>query len=277
MHFPARRTGPDCQRPDDEFRRSDSVARTYQRVDLRRTPGATLRRQLQCGRVEVLSATSNQRIGSFLPNPSASALTAMAMSPNGQYLLVTELFVVVNGPDTYGLTVINLNNSADRRHYPLNDRGQPLAVAFAINNEALVVTTTTLELFDPVDGKLTLLFDYACASDDPPPTCIGDPSSPVIDLPVPMPTFPREVLFANATSSRDYGHIYATTDAFVMSYDVAGRLGLLTIRPNTSLVAPPLFQQVSAADDGSYFLAGQILFDNNLLYEPIHQRPRRKH
>ena len=212
------------------------------------------------GRVEVLSAATNQRIGSFLPNPAASALSAMAMSPNGQYLVVTEVFVAAA---LHGLTVINLNDPADRRHYTLPIEKQPLAVGFAINNEALVITTTTLELLDPVDGSLTLLFDYACASDDPPPTCLGGSSTPV-DLPVPMPTFPREIHSANATSSRDYRYIYGTTDAFVFSYDVAGRRGLLTIRPNTSLVAPPLFQQVSAADDGSYFLAGQILFDNRL-------------
>ena len=212
------------------------------------------------GRVEVVSMTTNQRIGSFLPNPAASALTAMAKSPDGQYLVVTEVFVT---PGSHGITVINLNNSADRRHYVLPETKQPLAVAFAINNEALVITTTSLELFNPVDGKLQLLFDYACASENPPPTCIGDSSTPV-SLPVPMPTFPREVHSANATSSRDHRYIYATTNAFVFSYDIAGRLGFLTIRPNSSLVRAPLFQQVSAADDGSYFMAGQILFDNNM-------------
>lgn len=215
------------------------------------------------GRVEVLSMTTNQRIGSFLSDTSPSALSAMAMSADGQYLIVTNVPASPDPGALSGITVINLNNSADRRHYVLPLGEQPLAVAFAINNEALIITTTSLELFNPVDGHLQLLFDYACATDTPPPTCLGVSSTPV-SLPVPMPTFPREIHSANAASSRDYRYIYATTDAFVFSYDIAGRLGFLTIRPNTSLVRPPLFQQVSAADDGSYFMAGQLLFDNRM-------------
>jgi len=64
-------------------------------------------------------------------------------------------------------------------------------------------------------------------------------------------------------SSIDW-YIYGTVDSFVFSYDPFGRLGFLMIRGTDNLVASPLFQQVSASDDGSYFMAGQLLFDNRL-------------
>lgn len=200
------------------------------------------------GRVEVVSMTSNQRIGSFLSDTSPSALSAMAMSADGQYLVVTNV-PATPAPALSGITVINLNDPADRRHYTMAE--QPLALAFAINGEALVITTTKLQIFDPVDGSLRDIFELE-GSPDP------------VAVPVPFPTLPRELTAANATSSRDYRYIYGTTNAFVFSYDIAGRLGFLTIRPNDSLVASPSFQQVSAADDGSYFLAGQLLFDNRM-------------
>jgi uncharacterized protein (TIGR03437 family) len=201
------------------------------------------------GRVEVVSMTSNQRIGSFLSDSSPSALSAMAMSADGHYLVVTNVPVTPDPAALSGITVINLNDPADRRHYTMAE--QPLALAFAINGEALVITTTKLQIFDPVDGSLRDIFELE-----------GSPD-PVV-VPVPFPTLPRELTAANATSSRDYRYIYGSTNAFVFSYDIAGRLGFLTIRPNDSLVAAPLFQQVSAADDGSYFLAGQLLFDNRM-------------
>lgn len=208
------------------------------------------------GRVEIISAATNQRIGSFLPNTSPSALSAMAMSADGQYLVVSEVFVSVVPGGRHGLTVINLNDPADRRHIVMPAGEQPLALAFGNDNLALVVTTTNMQLFDPVDGSLTLLFDYEFVD-------IGGASS-AVSVPVPLATFPREIHSANATSTRDRKFIYGTADSFVFSYDPVGRLGFLTIRGTDNLVSPPLFQQVSASDDGSYFMAGQLLFDNRL-------------
>ena len=208
------------------------------------------------GRVEIISAATNQRIGSFLPNTSPSALSAMAMSRDGAYLVVTEVFAPTDPTSRHGLTVINLNDPGDRRHYVLPVDQQPLALAFGNDNLALVVTTTNMQLFDPVDGSLTVLFDYEFIE--------VAAASPGIDLPVPLPTFPREIHFANATSTRDGHYIYGTADSFVFSYDPVGRLGFLTIRQTETLVQAPLFQQVSASDDGSYFMAGQLLFDNRL-------------
>ena len=207
------------------------------------------------GRVEIVSVATHQRIGAFLPNTSPSALSAMAMSADDQYLVVAETFVSA-AITRHGLTVINLNDPADRRHFVLASDEQPLALAFGNDNLALVVTTTNMQLFNPVDGSLTLLFDYEF---------VDIPSaSPAVSVPVPLATFPRELHSANATATRDHKYIYGTANAFVFSYDPVGRLGFLTIRGTDGLVEVPLFQQVSASDDGSYFMAGQILFDNRL-------------
>ena len=201
------------------------------------------------GRVEVISTTTHQRVSSFLTSSNVSAVTAMAMTPDHRYLVVTNVPVTTTVPRLSALTVINLNDPGDRRQFPMAE--QPLALAFGANSEALVITKSKFQLFDPDDGVFTDIFDL----EDPP----GD-----VILPVPSPTFPREIVKAHATASRDGRYIYGITDTFVFSYEIAGRLGFLMIRPNDSLVNPPLFGQVSAADDGAYFMAGQLLFNNRL-------------
>ena len=201
------------------------------------------------GRVEVISTSTHQRVSSFLTNPTPSAVSAMAMSPDQRFLVVTNVPVTTTIPRLSGLTVINLNDPGDRRHFPMLE--QPLALAFGANSEALVVTQQKFQLFDPVDGSFVEIFD------------LEDPPSGVV-LPVPSPMFPREIVRAHTTASRDGRYIYGVTDTFVFSYAIAGRLGFLMIRPNDTLVNPPVFDQVSAADDGAYFMAGQLLFNNRL-------------
>ena len=198
------------------------------------------------GRVEVISTSTHQRVSSFLTNPTPSAISAMAMSPDQRFLVVTNVPVTTTIERLSSLTVINLNDPGDRRHFSMLE--QPLALAFGANSEALVVTQRTFQLFDPVDGSFVEISD------------LEDPPSGVV-LPVPSPMFPREIVRAHTTASRDGRYIYGVTNTFVFSYAIAGRLGFLMIRPNDTLVNPPVFDQVSAADDGAYFMAGQLLFN----------------
>ena len=201
------------------------------------------------GRVEVVSTTTHQRVSSFLTNPTPSAISAMAMTPDRNFLVVTNIPAITTVPRLSGLTVINLNDPADRRHFPMTD--QPLALAFGADSEALVITPRAFLLFNPVDGSFVEILNVEA----PPPSVV---------LPVDSPTFPREIVSAHATASRDGRYIYGVTDTFVFSYQIAGRLGFLVIRTNDTLVNAPLFDQVSAADDGAYFMAGQLLFNNRL-------------
>ncbi len=201
------------------------------------------------GRVEVVSTSTHQRVSSFVTNPTPSAISAMAMSPNHRFLVVTNVPVTTTIERLSGLTVINLNDPGDRRHFPMIE--QPLAIAFGANSEALVVTQRKFLLFDPADGSFVEIFD------------LENPPSDVV-LPVLSPTFPREIVRAHTTASCDGRYIYGVTNTFVFSYEIAGRLGFLMIRPNDTLVNAPVFDQVSAADDGAYFMAGQLLFNNRL-------------
>ena len=198
------------------------------------------------GRVEVVSMTTRRRLGSILTSSSPSAITAMAMTHDSRFLVVASVPVSETSGST--VTVINLNDPGDRRFYTVVDR--PLAMAFGANGEGLFVTAAGFQIFDPVTGTFTDVFSF------------GDGSSDDVDLPVPMPTFPREVVLASAAASRDGRLIYGVTDVFVYSFQVG--LSRLTIRPIETIITPPVFPQASTAADGSYFMAGQLLFNKRL-------------
>ena len=133
------------------------------------------------GRVEVISMTTNQRISSFPTSPEPSAMSGMAMSLDARFLVAINVPVTSGVAQLASITAINLNDSSDRRHFPLADT--PLAVTFITGGDALIVTTTRLLLFDPEDGSTRVLIDL----ENPPPDVI---------LPAPLPTFPREVVTA---------------------------------------------------------------------------------
>jgi DNA-binding beta-propeller fold protein YncE len=103
-------------------------------------------------RIEVMS-TSDFAIRSSLnvaPQPDA-----LALSPDGQYLLVAH-YGTWQSPNTNknALTVVNLNDNT-RQTFALGY--PPLGVAFGADGLALVVTTTDLLLFDPVSGATQVL------------------------------------------------------------------------------------------------------------------------
>ena len=85
-----------------------------------------------------------------------------------------------------------------------------------------------------------------------------------ISLPVPPPTFPREVVTATVDNNATGTWIFGATDTFVFSYQVGFPAGLMVIRPNETLVNSPVFPQLSASEDGSYFMVGQLLFNRRL-------------
>ncbi len=201
------------------------------------------------GRVEVVSMDTNQRIASFPVSPQPSGTSGMAVSHDGRWLVTTNLPVTFGVPQLSGVTVVNLNDSSDRRTHPLV--AEPLGVAFAIGGKALIATTTSLQLFDPTDGSFSLLFEYE--------TALGSATLPGV-----APTLPREIVLADLTSSKDGKWIYGVTDEFIFSYQVRQPVGLLTIRLIETLVNEPIFNQVSAGLNGSYFMVGQLLLDNSL-------------
>ncbi len=202
------------------------------------------------GRVEVVSMDTSSRISSFSTSPQPSAMSGMAVSPNGQWLVATNLPVTVGVPQLSGVTVVNLNDPSDRRTHAFQE--EPLGVTFGADNLAVVITKQSLQIFNPADGSFRELFRFE------------SPSGGDVVLPVTPPTLPRQIVSAHIAASADGRWIFGVTSDFVFSYQVRQPVGLLTIRAIDTFVNPPSFSQVSAGKDGSYFMAGQLLLTNDL-------------
>ena len=110
----------------------------------------------------------------------------MAMTHDSRFLVVTSVPVSETPGST--VTVINLNDPGDRRFIPswIGRSRWPSGPTA----KAWFVTAGGFQIFDPATGTFTDVFSF------------GDGSSDDVDLPVPMPTFPREVVFASAAASR---------------------------------------------------------------------------
>src|SRR5690606_17697917 len=137
--------------------------------------------------------------------PQPAATSGIAISPNGQWLVATSQPVTSSVAQQSSVTVVNLNDTSDRRHFAFTE--QPLGVAFQSNNMAVIITETSLREFDPTDGSSKLLFTFE------------DGTGPVV-LPVAAPTLPREILTANISASADGRWIFGVTSDFVFSYQV---------------------------------------------------------
>ena len=201
------------------------------------------------GRVEVISMATNQRISSFPTSPQPSAMSGMAMSLDARFLVAINVPVTSGVSQLSSITVINLNDSTDRRHFSLADT--PLAITFVNGGDALIVTTSRLLLFDPEDGSTRLLMD------------LENPPADVV-LPVPLPTFPREVVTASLATSADGKWVYGLTDEFMFVYQVFHPTGLLSFRLTSGLVNKPVFNEVSVSGDGGHAMMAQLLVNRQL-------------
>ena len=205
------------------------------------------------GRVEVVSMATNQRIGSFVTTPQPAAMVGMAMSVDSRFLVTLNAPVTSGVSQLSGVTAVNLNDPVDRLHYPMT--ATPLAVTFAKNGEAVIITSTGLVFFDPDDGAFRDLVDFsdlegAAAAD--------------ISLPVSAATFPRSINTASMARNADGTVIFGMTDSFILAYQVSLPKGLITFRTNDTLINSPAFNQVSASGDGQFFMAGHLLFNRRL-------------
>ncbi len=205
------------------------------------------------GRVEVVSMATNQRIGSFVTTPQPAAMVGMAMSVDSRFLVTLNAPVTSGVSQFSGVTAVNLNDPVDRRHYPMV--ATPLAVTFAKNGEAVIITTSGIVFFDPDDGAFRDLVNF---SD------LDGADAAGISLPVRPATFPRSINTASLDRNTTGTWIFGMTDSFVFSYQVSLPLGLMTIRTNDTLITPPVFNQLSASGDGKYFMAGHLLFNQSL-------------
>jgi uncharacterized protein (TIGR03437 family) len=173
------------------------------------TRGVVYAANLTANRIEVVSMSS---LSLQTPIQVAQQPSAVALSPNGQYLVVGHYYfpdqpnqsppIPPNPPcnpadPTFQvLTVIDLVNAG--KQTGLDPGGAcVMAVAFGNGPQALVVSTDGVRLLNPATGALQVL------------TLVDFQSKP---LPVPWATFPASILSASAGVSGDGTVIYALVD-----------------------------------------------------------------
>jgi uncharacterized protein (TIGR03437 family) len=188
-------------------------------------------------RIEVMSTADYSIRTSMNVAPQPGAL---ALSFDSQFLLIAH-FGNFTPPNTGQnlVTLINLNNNS-RQTFSTGD--PPLGVAFTADGEALIVTTTSFVVFDPVSGEMQVLATFANLAQT---------------LPAALATFPSQVIEAALATSADGSTVYGiassgTAQAFYR-YTANGHL-LYTIGIQA---APAPLPRVSVATDGSWCMIGQ--------------------
>lgn len=196
-------------------------------------------------RIEVMSLADNtiQTSINVAPQPSS-----IALSPDGHYLVITHFGnFTAPTPPSNALTVVDLTNNGTQTFALASP---PLGVAFGIDGQALIVTTTDYLRFDPVLGTTQ---EIATISGVVAKT-----------LPVPPVNFPPQITNASVAASGDGLTIYGmggSTGTFTFRYDVATK----NVRPGGIVVASGAFgpRVVSLNQDASLIMAGWVMIDKN--------------
>ena len=171
---------------------------------------------------------------------------AMAMSADGQYLVITHYgpWSIPSAADN-GITVIRLVDGTQRK-FALDSA--PVGVAFGKGAQALVVTTKEFLLLDPRSGAIQVL------------ETIEDAGANM--LPQPLATFPPQIVAASLAPSGDgryiFGIVCGTNYNFQFRFDYTYNF----ISSFNFVAAPPLGPMVTSVNrDGSFYTAGWGLFD----------------
>lgn len=189
-------------------------------------------------RIDVLSL-SDQTVHTSIH--VAAAPSALALSPDGHYLVVTH-FGNVTPPGSPANAVSILDRtSGSLQTLALSD--PPLGVAFGADGMALLATTTQFLRLDPASGETVFLNSIANVTANSIPAAPGTP--------------PVQIVAAAMAVSGDGESIFGLTDSIYFRYDVM--FGQITV---TGYTASPTMgpRVVSVARDGSYYTAGWGLF-----------------
>ncbi|MBM3744364.1 MAG: hypothetical protein FJW34_01030 [Acidobacteria bacterium] len=213
-------------------------------VDERR--GVVYVANLTANRIEVVSLADRSLKSPFSvpwqPN-------AMALSPDGRYLVVTH-FWNFQPPSPAPVTVLDLDARLTH-HYTLGSLG--LGVAFGAQSQALIVTAQDFRLLDPASGRMEVLDTVAGVT--------------AKILPQPGPSAPPDFVRASTSASGDGQWIFGVAEADTedstgatlhFRYHVPSRqIGAIYIT-----TSPPLGPRaISVNQDGSAYLAGWGLCD----------------
>lgn len=190
-------------------------------------------------RIEVMSLAD----GSIQTSINVAAQPgSLSLSPDGRWLLIAHYGATPTGTaPRNSLTLIDLPTNS-RQNFVLS--APPLGVAFGLDGQALVVTTTDFLLFDPLLGTTRQL----------------DSVQGVVakTLPQPAGTFPSQITTASVGVSGDGLTIYGLTDAIRFRYDVNTK-GIASIGYTSTPAQAP--RVVSVNRDGSRVAMGWALHD----------------
>jgi uncharacterized protein (TIGR03437 family) len=195
-------------------------------------------------RIDVLSTSDNTVHSSINLLKVPSSIT---LSPDGHFLLVTNY-----GPNAVNGTTITLIDLTSNAQQNFSTGNPPLGVAFFSTGSgqmALVVTTTAIDLFDPIAGTLQQLAAF---------------SNLAMTLPVPATTFPGQIVETALATSADHMHVWGVASAIAtqtvpqLIFKFDGATGLLTA--DGWITSPLLLPRVSVASDGSWAMIGWSAF-----------------
>lgn len=190
-------------------------------------------------RVEVMSLATNAVQTSI--NVAAQP-SSLALSPDGHFLVVAHYGnAAPPASSSNAITVIDLTSNG-KQTFAL--ASPPLGVAFGINNQALVVTSTDFLLLNPASGTTKELDTIA--------------GLVAKTLPQPPASFPTNIVAASVAASADGMFIYGFGDTLLFKYDVSNNI----LSPGFYTSSPTLGPRaVSVSQDGSYFTFGWTLKD----------------
>jgi uncharacterized protein (TIGR03437 family) len=197
--------------------------------------------------IDVMS-TKDNTIHTTISLPSHPS--AVAISPDSTYLVVSEYQNGVSTPTARGLdgvTIINLNSNGQQSF----STGDPaLGVVFLNTGQAsgmaLIATTTGFLLLDPISGQLQILTSF---------------TNLALTLPVAQGMFPGQIVETQMTVSANGLWVWGIADGgtgtqLIFRFDVRHT----SFTAQTWITAPPLLPRVSVAADGSWALIGWSLF-----------------
>jgi uncharacterized protein (TIGR03437 family) len=192
-------------------------------------------------RIDVLSTADNIVHSSINIGSQPGSLT---LSRDGRFLVVTNYANSTSATaNTSMITVVDLTTNT-RQTFSTGDPALGASFFSQGNQElALLATTTTMYIFDPISGALQTLTSFASLAKT---------------LPIAQATFPGQIIEGALATAADHVHVWG-----VLSAGGGGPQGIFVYDATTGrltadgwITSPPLVPRISVAADGSWAMIG---------------------
>ena len=195
--------------------------------------------------IDVISMTTN-KIQNTIPVPNQPS--SISVSPDDHWLIIAHYGNnAAPASQTNMISLLDLTNNYARQTFTLSD--VPLGVAFGLDDNALIVTASSFQLFNPTTGQIQLLQSIAEVATNA--------------IPQPLASFPPNITQATMATSRDgltIAGFGGGSPFLVWRYSVATK----TISAGFQTASPPGGPRVvSLADDGSLMTIAWWISDAN--------------